>query len=85
MRWLFSYGRSLKEVGEPDRTDILYILTEEARKAYIEDYWVRMPDKVPDEYSRPYGSPYVAYVNKETFAKVSASKNGVGLAGNPLR
>ena len=58
-------------------------LTEEARKSYIEDYWASMPDEVPDEYSRPCGSPYVASVNEKTFIKVSANKNGIKLNGNP--
>jgi len=60
-------------------------LTEEARKSYIEDYWASMPDEVPDEYSRPCGSPYVASVNEKTFIKVKASKNGIGLSRNPPR
>lgn len=34
-----------------------------ALKRYIAMYWKKMPDGVPDEYSRPYGDPYEADVD----------------------
>ena len=37
-------------------------LSEEDRTAYIQKYWKQMPDKTPDEYSRPSGTPYEASV-----------------------
>ena len=55
--------------------------TEEDRQEFIEEYWERMPDDVPDEYSRPDGTPYRAEVDDETFAKVKASKNGIRSSG----
>lgn len=51
-------------------------LTEEDRQAFIKEYWERMPDSVPDEYSRPDGTPYRAQVDDETFAKLKTSRNG---------
>lgn len=37
-------------------------LTEEDRKSFIAGYWAMMPKAVPDEYSRPNGTPYIADV-----------------------
>jgi len=52
-------------------------LTDEDCRAYIQEYWDRMPAEVPDEYSRPDGTPYRAEVDEETFAAVQASENGI--------
>ena len=52
-------------------------LTDADRAAYERDYWAKMPDEAPDEYSRPAGTPYRAKVDAETFTKVKASKNGI--------
>ena len=30
---------------------------------YIKAYWKKMPDGVPDEYSRPHGTPYTADID----------------------
>jgi len=38
-----------------------------ARDRYIDAYWEDMPDSVPDEYSRPCGSPYLSTVEKVNF------------------
>lgn len=57
-------------------------LTDEARRKYIEDYWKRMPDYTPDEYSRPSGTAYWAEVSAEVFNKVKASANGVMFGDN---
>ena len=51
-------------------------LTEADRVKFIEDYWKRMPDAIPDEYSRPSGSPTVKDVDSVTYAEIQASKNG---------
>lgn len=40
-------------------------LSEPDRSSFIEDYWGNMPKGVPDEYSRPSGSPYLADVSEE--------------------
>lgn len=37
-------------------------LTDDDRCRFIAAYWARMPDKTPDEYSRPLGTPYEAEV-----------------------
>lgn len=56
--------------------------TDEDRKAYIKEYWARMPeartpDEIPEEYSKPDGTPYWCEVDEETFQKIKASKNGI--------
>ena len=38
-----------------------------ALKRYIAAYWKKMPDGVPDEYSRPSGTPYLADINDIDF------------------
>lgn len=58
-------------------------LADADRKAFIKEYWDRMPDAAPDEYSRPDGTPYKAEVDAETYAKVKASKNGISRLGSP--
>lgn len=58
-------------------------LTDADREDFIRDYWDRMPDKVPDEYSRPAGTPYMATVDTKTFTKVKKSKNGIRGYGQP--
>jgi hypothetical protein len=39
---------------------------EAARDRYMKAYWARQPKDVPDEYSRPHGTPYQADVPDET-------------------
>lgn len=39
--------------------------SEEARVRYVTAYWKNMPDDVPDEYSRPRGTPYEAEIEVE--------------------
>ncbi len=48
-----------------------------ARKAFIAEYWARMPDETPDEYSRPDGTPYACPVTQALFDTVAALKNGL--------
>jgi len=48
-----------------------------SRAEFIKDYWKKMPEAVPDEYSRPCGEPTTAYVDKATYTKVTKSKNGI--------
>jgi len=52
-------------------------LTEADCESYIEDYWAKMPDSAPDEYSRPNGVSTIALVDKDTYDKIVASKNGI--------
>ena len=39
-------------------------------------YWRRMPDLVPDEYSRPSSSPRPAYVTPLLYEQIEQQKNG---------
>lgn len=58
-------------------------LSHEDAKAFVADYWARMPDEVQDEYSRPCGTPYMASIDDATLAKIKASKNGTRHLGQP--
>ncbi|MEY2665200.1 MAG: hypothetical protein RLZZ480_305 [Candidatus Parcubacteria bacterium] len=51
-------------------------LTESNRQQFVREYWDRMPDEVPDEYSRPSGEPFLVDVDEATYLAVKASKNG---------
>lgn len=44
---------------------------------YIKEYWAAMPDEVPDEYSRPDGSPQIVCVDEKTYQQVCRSVCGV--------
>ncbi|MBI2047775.1 MAG: hypothetical protein HYT27_01415 [Parcubacteria group bacterium] len=54
-------------------------LTDEDREQYIKDYWKQMPNEVPDEYSRPDGTPYSCLINTKTYRQIKKSKNGIRL------
>jgi hypothetical protein len=45
-------------------------------RQFVNEYWDRMPDEVPDEYSRPRGEPFLVDVDDVTYLAVKASKNG---------
>ena len=49
-------------------------LNNEKRKKYIENYWKDQPDTIPDEYSRPCGSPKDIYVDKNTFQELKTQE-----------
>lgn len=36
---------------------------------YVKDYWDGLPDKAPDEYSRPCGSPFIKDIEDEAVLK----------------
>lgn len=44
---------------------------------FVKEYWDKMPDAVPDEYSRPAGTPYAVSVDStsQTYKKLAESKN----------
>lgn len=44
---------------------------------FVKDYWARMPNHVPDEYSRPSGDPEIVAVDQSTYDEVIASRNGI--------
>lgn len=52
--------------------------TEEVRAEYVSWFMAMqqelLGEAVPDEYSRPSGTPYVADVDDDTFAKLEANK-----------
>lgn len=49
----------------------------EALERFVREYWDRMPDTAPSEYSRPEGSPYAASVDEATYREVAES--GIGI------
>jgi hypothetical protein len=60
-----------KERGWGERPDGWTMhATPEDRKAFIDAYWERMPDVVPDEYSYPAGDAYMIEVDCATYEKV---------------
>ena len=52
-------------------------LTTRDCKNFVKEYWARMPEETPDEYSRPSGEPFQAYVDKQTYEQIKKSKNGI--------
>lgn len=59
-------------------------ISKEDLAAFVREYWEKMPESVPDEYSRPDGEPYLCPVNARIYEKVSTSKNGIrGLGTAP--
>ncbi|OGZ97146.1 MAG: hypothetical protein A3I44_05080 [Candidatus Sungbacteria bacterium RIFCSPLOWO2_02_FULL_51_17] len=56
-------------------------LSDTDREAFIKDYWAGMPNAVPDEYSRPDGTPYVCDADSETYKKIKESKHGIWCHG----
>lgn len=59
-----------RELGWGERPDgtTLHRDKETAEK-YVADYWARMPDQRPAEYSSP-GDPYVVIVSEDLYTKV---------------
>lgn len=60
-------------------------LSEADRLAYITAYWDSLPSEVPDEYSRPHGTPYLAEIapgEEANFLKELAGKKGLRYNGN---
>ena len=53
----------------------------EGLKTYIEQYWARMPNRVPEEYSRPSGTPYPVGVSNEVLARIKDA-GGLRCYGN---
>lgn len=48
-----------------------------ARDSFVTDYWEKMPDEVPDEYSRPCGTSYVAEVSEEVYEELKKAGHGL--------
>ena len=49
-------------------------LNEADCKRYIKEYWDKMPNEAPDEYSRPDGTPYWCEVDKKTYDEIVENK-----------
>ena len=49
-------------------------LTKEDYKKYVEEYWKTMPDKVPDEYSRPDGNLKAVVISDDLLKSLNESK-----------
>lgn len=58
-------------------------LTDADRVEFINEYWKGMPSEIPDEYSRPSGTPYTATVTDEVYNEVKESENGIHESGTP--
>lgn len=58
-------------------------LSHSDRRLFIQKYWESMPKKVPDEYSRPDGTPYIADINENEYQEVLKSEFGIRKIGTP--
>ena len=76
------------ERGWGIRPDVISVhLSEEDRIKYIKTYWDRMPDKVPDEYSRPVGDAKMIRATEtlyELLLKNSEVDKGCGLRADKI-
>jgi hypothetical protein len=50
-------------------------VSQEALIEYVDQYWKRMPDEPPDEYSSPAGAPYLVKVDPTTAKAVARTQN----------
>jgi hypothetical protein len=44
--------------------------TEKDCREYVKEYWAKMPNDPPSDYSRPSGEPFLALVDKSTYYKL---------------
>ena len=58
-------------------------LTESSRQAFCQEYWDKMPQFAPDEYSREDGRPYFVKVTEKVFTEIKKSKNVIQCFGSP--
>jgi len=56
-----------------------------ALEAFTKAYWDKMPKEVPDEYSRPCGSPQIVDVDTKTYNRVKKSGNGTWISNEEVR
>lgn len=52
-------------------------LDKKSLEEYVKEYWRRMPNDVPDEYSRPEGTPILVDVDDHLFEEVKSTKFGL--------
>ena len=57
-------------------------LTEDNFQTFLKEYWDRMPEQVPHEYSRPAGKPVIAYASQSLYKGIQESGNGLRLWQN---
>ena len=58
-------------------------VSEDDRARFIKTYWDGMPAEVPDEYSRPDGTPYWCEVEEAVYDEVAKGKCGIWKHGTP--
>lgn len=58
-------------------------LTEKSRVTFCKKYWSKMPEYVPDEYSREDGRPYLCEVSEKIYQDIVKSRNGIWCLGQP--
>ncbi len=54
-------------------------LTRNDFQIFLEAYWAKMPDEVPDEYSRPAGKPVIAYASPDLYKRIQEGAHGLRL------
>jgi len=52
-------------------------LTRSDVSTYIQKYWDKMPNSVPDEYSRPEGDPTLVEIDTDLYEQVRRSIDGI--------
>ncbi len=52
-------------------------LSEAHRENYIKEYWGKMPNSVPECYSRPYSSPKLIDIDEETYTQLVANNGNL--------
>lgn len=54
-------------------------LTKDDYQKFLKKYWDKMPNSVPDEYSKPSGEPEIVYVSPELYKRIQRSYLGIQL------
>lgn len=66
------------EAGWGERPDGCSLhLTKDDFSSFLKDYWNKMPDNAPHEYSRPAGNPVVAYSKPELYERIKNEKKSL--------
>jgi hypothetical protein len=51
-------------------------------ETFVNEYWAKQPDEVPESYSRPAGKPVEAYVTKDIYERTRLSNKGIRILEN---
>jgi len=54
-------------------------LKREDFQVHLDNYWDKMPDEAPDEYSRPAGTPVAVSVGLRLYARIKETKHGLDM------